>query len=329
MRKFLPFVVVGILVLSGLGASAQILANNNEINDTNKENCNDRATHTVLGEFGTATWCGFCKYAHGALKELYAEQKLDFYYVSLVSDKNSKAYARAVSDYNVAGWPTVWWDGGYRVNVGAGSIPSAKSAYTSSINSCGARSVEDVEIKLTVNWIGGTQLEAEVSVINNEPITYGGTIRVYITEKNSSMGWKDAGGHIYTMAFLDWAFNEDISIPGGGTWSDTMTWDGASNGFPTVTKKNTMVIAAVFNDEWHQGYSYPPNNPFDAYYVDDATAVDLGTGGTAREKNIEEDESSLRNLEISKLRSKILIYNYLESLYLSFPILSILLGKLK
>jgi hypothetical protein len=31
-----------------------------------------------------------------------------------------------------------------------------------------------------------------------------------------------------------------------------------------------MVIAAVFDDELYQGYSYPPNeNPFDAYYVDE------------------------------------------------------------
>ena len=37
-----------------------------------------------------------------------------------------------------------------------------------------------------------------------------------------------------------------------------------------------MVIAAVFNSEWHQGYSYPPNQyPFDAYYVDDTTAFAL------------------------------------------------------
>ena len=30
------------------------------------------ATHTPLAEFGTATWCGYCKYAHAALKNVYA-----------------------------------------------------------------------------------------------------------------------------------------------------------------------------------------------------------------------------------------------------------------
>jgi hypothetical protein len=35
-----------------------------------------------------------------------------------------------------------------------------------------------------------------------------------------------------------------------------------------------MVIAVLFNAEWHQGYGNPPNNnPFDAYYVDKVTAT--------------------------------------------------------
>ncbi len=42
---------------------------------------------------------------------------------------------------------------------------------------------------------------------------------------------------------------------------------------------NTMVFAVVFNSEQHQGYAYPPsNNPFDAYYVDAATAANPGSG---------------------------------------------------
>ena len=56
-----------------------------------------------------------------------------------------------------------------------------------------------------------------------------------------------------------------------------MTWDGSSHGYPTVTQYNTIVIAAAYNNEWHQGYSYPPSsNPFNAYYVDDCVAADPG-----------------------------------------------------
>ena len=274
MKKILPIMVIGILVLSGLGVSAA------NIEEQSKEEINiessDRATHTVLGEFGTATWCKYCKYAHGALKELYSEGQLDFYYVTLVDDVNSDARARARTDFNVRGWPTVWWDGGLHVNIGAGSVPSAKSAYTSSITYAGSQTVRNVDINLKATWVGGTSLSVECEVKNNEANTYDGTIRVYIVEKESSMDWKDTSGALYTMAFLDWAFNEAISIPAAGSWSDTTTWNGALNGFPSVTQGNTIVIAAVFNDEWHQGYSYtPPENPFDAYYVDDVVGVNL------------------------------------------------------
>jgi len=274
MKKILPILVIGIFVLSGLGASAVNIEEESK-EETNIES-SDRATHTVLGEYGTATWCGYCKYAHGALKELYAEGQLDFYYVTLVDDMNTNARARVRNDFNLYGFPTVWWDGGLRVNVGAGSVPSAKSSYTSSINYAGSQSVKNVDINLKATWQGSTSLSVECEVKNNEANTYDGTIRVYIVEKESSMGWKDTAGDLYTMTFLDWAFNEAISIPSAGSWSDTMSWNGALHGFPSVTQGNTMVIAAVFNDEWHQGYSYtPPQNPFDAYYVDEVAGVNL------------------------------------------------------
>ena len=130
------------LVLGGLGASELVVEKENISNETNNKSTSERATHTVLGEYGTATWCGYCKYAHGALKELYAEGNLDFYYVSLVCDMNSIAYSHVVNDYNLYGYPTTWWDGGYKVDVGAGSIPGAKATYTTSINQCGARAVD-------------------------------------------------------------------------------------------------------------------------------------------------------------------------------------------
>ena len=266
--------MVGIFVLSGLGAGASTTIQEEISNETNSS---ERATHTVLGEYGTATWCGYCRYAHGALKELYAEGQLDFNYITYVGDKNNVGYSYLISHYNLYGYPTLWWDGGRRVDVGAGSVPAAKSTYTSSINYLGSQSVKDVDINLTVTWLGGTNMQVDCSVTNNEGSTYDGTIQVAICEKVSSRGWIDTGGVTYTMTFLDWAFKESISISSSGTWSDSMTWDGSSHGYPTVTQYNTIVIAAAYNDEWHQGYSYPPStNPFDAYYVDECVAVDAG-----------------------------------------------------
>ena len=270
MRKILPICVIGVLLLSGFGAVA--LNSDEEKLDVEaidyELSSNERLdfTHNVLGEYGTATWCGYCRYAHGALKELYAEGELDFHYVSLVSDMNSKASQRC-GELGLTGYPTVFWDGNYRKNIGAGSIPSAKAAYISSINSCGNRIVEDIDIDLVVSWLGGTEMQIDVSVDNNEASTYGGRIRVYITEIVSSMGWYDTGGQLYTFPLLDYAFNEVISIPAGDSWDDSTTWDGSANGFSSVTEDNIMIIAAVFNSN--------------SNYVDETSAATPGGGGGA------------------------------------------------
>jgi hypothetical protein len=227
-------------------------------------------THSVLGEYGTATWCGYCKYAHGALKEIFIEDNYPFYYVSYVGDKNTVGYNHMNSYYNLYGYPTLWFDGGYKVNVGAGSQSQAKATYEASITSSSNRAVYDVDILLNVVWGGGTQMTIYVTINNNEPTTYNGDIRVYITELMSSMGWYDTAGYLYTFPFLDFAFNQPISIAAGGSWSNSISWNGTTHGYSSITEDNLMIIAAVFNDDWHQGYSYPPSsNPFDAYYVDD------------------------------------------------------------
>jgi hypothetical protein len=202
-----------------------------------------------------------------------------FYYVSLVDDKNTHAAAR-IDEYNLYGFPTVFFDGGYRVDVGAASVAAAKAAYITSINLCGNRTVPNIDASLSVTWLGNATMNIKVSVQNNETSNYNGHIRVYVTEIVSSMGWNYSDGHPYDFAFLDYAFNEDISIEAKTTWQDSTIWngnthiDGHGHTFGSITPGNIMVIAAVFNATWHQGYAYPPNgNPFNAYYVDETAAA--------------------------------------------------------
>ncbi|UCD74337.1 MAG: hypothetical protein JSV91_11160 [Phycisphaerales bacterium] len=252
-----------------------------------------KATHTVFAEYGTATWCGYCKYAHGALKEIWAEGLYDFFYVSLVDDKDLWAKNRVRNDYNIYGFPTVFFDGGYDVRVGAGSVPTAKAAYEAAINNCGARDVPDIEAQLSVVWLGNATMDIQLSIVNNEAYDYEGYLRVYVTENESTLGWYDTWGYPYTFPLLDYAFNEDLTIPAGGTWEGAVIWNGNDydNGygvnFGGITMDNTTVIAAVFNDEWHQGYAYPPyNNPFDAYYVDETTGKMPSIPGDANQDGV-------------------------------------------
>lgn len=260
-------------LFSGFNTIAQ--EDTKEIVDIFEEKTTDgsKGTHTALAEYGTATWCGYCKYAHAAFKNIWAAGTQDFYYVIFVNDMNSYCGQR-MTEYNLYGYPTAWFDGGYQVVVGAGSTPAAEANYNNAIDNCEARTVYDVDAQLSVQWLGNAAMNIDVSVQNNEATTYDGHIRVYVTEIVSSLGWTDTNGYPYTFAFLNYAFNQDISISSGNTWSSSTVWDGNNYGFGSITDDNIMVIAAVFNDDWHQGYSYPPSsNPFNAYYVDETVGA--------------------------------------------------------
>ena len=275
MKKILLLVVVGTLIIAGFGAGA-LHIDTKQINSGGK----NVFTHTVFAEDGTATWCGYCHYAREALDKIYTSGDYPFYYVCLVDDKNTHAEARN-TEYNIYGFPTVWFDGGYKVSVGGGSGNEAQ--YRNYINQCGSRTVKDIDVTLNVNWLGNAAMNIQASVHNNEATQYNGRIRVYVTEVESSMNWKDTTGHPYTFPFLDYAFNQVISISAGGTWINSIAWDGHNyndgygHNFGNIQYGNIMAIAVVFNSEWHQGYSYPPSqNPFDAYWVDDATGFWVG-----------------------------------------------------
>jgi hypothetical protein len=243
MKQGISIVIVGIFICTAFGAVAQPGDGSNQGDNF--------ATHTVLGEYGTATWCGYCKYAHGALKELYKRGWHDFFYVSLVCDVNTHANARR-SELGITGYPTVCWDGKYRTNVGAGSIPSAMAAYNTSIIACAARTVPNIDLSVSATWLGSATMNITVTVTNNQATTYSGYLRCYVTEIASSLGWTDTAGYPYTFAFLQYAFNQAISVPASGVWSNSMIWNGAlyNNGmgqtYAGLVKDNAFIVAAVF-----------------------------------------------------------------------------------
>jgi hypothetical protein len=286
MKKIIPIFIIVLFIISSFGA----VAYNNQTNELTDEGIEPTGTHRILGEYGTATWCGYCKYAHGALKELYKGGWHEFNYVTLVCDVNTHSYTRAVSQLGLTGYPTVFWDGNYVKDVGAGSIPGAMAEYNSSINTCGSRSVADIDVSISVSWLGSATMSITVTVDNNEASSYSGYLRCYVTEIASSMGWIDTGGHPYTFAFLDYAFNQAISAPAGGSWSDTITWDGAQyndgygNDFGQIEKDNMFIIASVFASsggyvdetaEKRVGNNRPPFTPNDPNPDDGDTNVKL------------------------------------------------------
>jgi hypothetical protein len=133
-------------------------------------------------------------------------------------------------------------------------------------------------------------MDIQVSVQNNGTSTYNGFIRVFVTEVESSMGWKDTQGHKYTFPFLDYAFNQSITVAGSSTWSDSITWDGHNyndgygHNFGSIQFGNIMILAAVYNANpkyvddctgFWVGTNRPPNVPSSPVPANGATSVDI------------------------------------------------------
>ena len=263
MRKILPLLVVVSFVLSGLGAVGLSVEKENEEPQSQPRDY----THTVMVEVGTATWCPSCPGSNTAWHSIYGSGNYDFEYTELVYDKNSVASSR-FNQFNPKYVPTSYWDGGQYAHPGTNY-----ATFYSYLDGSGARAVPDLVATLDATWLGGANIEISYTVTNNEVDDYGGRIRIYVLELESTL-WNDYSGNPYYHAFLDFAENKAINIGASDSISDTFTWDGGAAGYPSITANNIQIILAVFGDTSHQGYSDPPSgNPFTAYYSDECIAT--------------------------------------------------------
>jgi hypothetical protein len=275
MKKIIPVVIIGILIISGFGAVA--INVDDEIPITiRKENEKPSSrdyTHTVFIEVGTATWCPSCPASNSAWHNIYEEGGYDFEYTELVIDKNSVAGSR-MDDYNLYWVPTSYFDGGYDVEPGTNP-----NLFKSNLDTCGSRTVPDLDAEITALWLGDARIQIDLSIANNDNNDYPGTLRVYVIELVSR--WNDYNGNPYYHGFLDFPWNQAIDIDSGDTFEDSKIWDGAAAGYGNIEPDNLQVILAVFDDAPHPAESDPyhdgdpPYGPFNAYYVDETVATDV------------------------------------------------------
>ena len=111
-------------------------------------------------------------------------------------------------------------------------------------------------------------------------------LRIFIVEPISR--WKDYDGSPYRFAFLDFAYDDLISLTYSKTKYINIEWDPKKAGY-SINPDNVMAIAAVFDLTPHVGYAYPPNrNPFNAYYVEACAAALPGEEGS----NVRNEETT-------------------------------------
>jgi glutaredoxin len=247
MNKILPIVIIGIFILSGFGASAL----NEDIKDTNSKTIESQAqtidekafTHNVLVEYGTTSSCPHCPAVRFYLDTIFSSGDYDFFYITLNGDKNPLANARYWEIPGSSGSvPQVFFDGGYKTLIGN---YGSTTPYINYIEDSGDRSVADVDLEVSTVWLGSAKIEVTVNVTNNEGSSYSGHLHAYVTEMESR--WYDNSFTKYDFSMIGYAFNQNINVGAGDTWSDTVTWNGASHGYGNIVEDNIMIVASVFD----------------------------------------------------------------------------------
>jgi thiol-disulfide isomerase/thioredoxin len=230
----------------------------------------------TLIEYGTTTWCPSCPEAAKYIHELYEENNYKFYYLSMVGDVNSKADNRLAEEYNVYGYPTVYFDGGYKTIVGKDDI---KSKLKEEISDTQKRNRANIFLNIESEWNETRkELKNTVLVENREKTSYDGTLKIFITEIRGR--WPDNDNNPIEYAFIDYGYNDDIELDSGENITISEIWNSEKSGFNNVISGNLFIIGAVFNSVTSPGYSKPDDNtnPFDAHYADVVDATNITEG---------------------------------------------------
>lgn len=297
MREKIIGILICMLMFSTVAGAFTSINLPQESSDSEIESTDRGNTHSVLGEYGTMTTCVPCKYAHRALKYLYENKTtwdLPFYYITYVYDKNNWSFQRVKVELDLQASPTVFWDGGWKQDVGGTGVETEMDRYNLSIRAGLNRNVKDINLSLDVEWLGAvnqvpsngatgvpveqimrwnnSEMKIDVEVSCNETDSYNGHLHVQVTEVESAW-YNDKFGDPETFEFKDYAYNNDVSFSGSGTWSQTIYWDGCDHHdkdsppkyFNHVKQDNIMVIASIFDED--------KNN-----YVDEVTGFLAGDG---------------------------------------------------
>ena len=135
-----------------------------EPGETGYNTVNGEFTHTVFVEEATATWCRYCPATAEALKSVYDGEDYPFYFVAMVADQVEVAYDRLAGDLNLYGYPTCYFDAGYKVVVGS----TSENTVNNRVTQCGQRDVHELDLSVSLDWAGSGVLDISVSVTNNE-----------------------------------------------------------------------------------------------------------------------------------------------------------------
>jgi len=269
-KRFLIIaIIITALIIPIQGVNALNIIQNNDIKDSSTSNM--ESSHTVFCELAVTSDSENSPETAELLQNIYESGEYDFKYITYVADQHPDASDWINDRYNIAGYPTCVFDGGFEVLY---KSPAAQSVYENKIYISSYRNVHDLDVEVVTHWFEdccNQELNMEINVENNEDAAYNGILKVYIVEKNSRWTYQ-IGEEVkpYQFAFIDIAMDENIFVPAGETVTFVSPeWIPFVLG--GVNASDLFVIAVLSNKNPYPGYSDPPynENKFSSNAVDE------------------------------------------------------------
>lgn len=188
------------------------------VGETSYNEITEDFTHSIFTEVATSIACTYCPLTDENLHAIYNSGDYPFYFVSMV-DLGNKINDRLRNDYNIYGYPTAFFDGGYQVMCGG---VSNEQPYRDKIVACGQRIVPDLDLSLSVTSDENNNITAAITITNNEKSTYSGTLRIYFTEIISH--YIMSNGEPFSFSCIDF-FTFPLSINTQETYEKTITFN--------------------------------------------------------------------------------------------------------
>ncbi|OGS40223.1 MAG: hypothetical protein A3K77_02770 [Euryarchaeota archaeon RBG_13_31_8] len=280
-----------------------IILDNNTTNENIKINMNYKITHTVFCEFASSINCTNCPETAEVLSQIYTSNDYDFEYITYVTNEHSPALDALVKHYNIAGYPTCFFDTGYEI---AYNLTPNEFNYINKIEAAGNRPIHDLTIDLNITWFAdccNKYVNTNVTIYNNEDTLYEGILKLYVTEIKSRWNYTINGNNkSYHNTFIGFIAEDDTFYINPGS-SITLKLPTFSALFPEGLEPNNMMIVAVVcnTNNAYKGYSDPPNNnhPFFVYKVDAVSKKKIKNSieKPAPIQTIQPIENKLHNLE--------------------------------
>jgi hypothetical protein len=249
ISKKIVYISICLLIFASFSGASTF--EKNLIQPLETESVNQNYSHTVFAGVAASQVCGPCHNWSHNIYNTYNSGDYDFEYASMIiyDDEghvlNYKAFDWA-SNYSVGTYPTTMFDGDYQRITGDNI-----ELLPDTLDTCGNRTVSNITANLTVELLGNATIKVTITIQNNQESQYNGYIRAFITEIISR--YNTSLGNPFHFGFLDFAFDENISINPGSIYTDYIIWNGNEHqdnhgdDFGDIKANNIQLILAVYN----------------------------------------------------------------------------------